>query len=177
MSRPVYTVLYSLFIITVFFTSAAIYQSCGKSKNKEILPENLSEKVENVADTYTDETFFEEDEESPNETEEEPSDSYASDQTSPETNNSSFTPQEATSPRVSEGMYMVIAGNYLLENNADIMVNRLRSNGYNKSEKVVFDLSQYYTVLAGAYNSQSVASSISSELTAKGIDNYILRRK
>lgn len=183
MSRPVYTALYSLLIIALFFGASTVYQSCGKSKKEAETGDNLADKVENVADAYTDETFFEEDEEAQvnlsndNSSTDESIDDQNSYDNKQTASSSSTEYREPPSPRLFSGEYMVVAGNYLLENNADIMVKKLRSNGYNNSEKVVFDLSQYYTVVAGSYKSKSIANSISSELTAKGIDNYVLRRK
>jgi len=185
MSRPVYTALYSLLIIALFFGASTVYQSCGNSKKEATVEDNLADKVEDVADAYTDESFFEEDEEGgtpPTSSNSEPSaDEGSASQSSfnneSTPNNSRREFQEPPSPRKFSGQYMVVAGNYLLENNADIMVKKLRSNGYNNAEKVVFDLSQYYTVVAGSYKSNSIANSISSELSAKGIDNYVLRRK
>jgi len=72
---------------------------------------------------------------------------------------------------------VVIAGNYLVEGNASVMVRKLKSSGYGDAEKVVFDLSRYYTVIAGSYDSRSLANSISSELDGKGIENYVLRKR
>ena len=184
MNNPVNTVLYSLFGIALFFAFATIYMSCGGKKEKPE-SENLAEKVENVADAYTEDSFFEEDNNETESAEDQNTDISSSDnqttsrsQQSEQSNSrvSSFD-RTPPSPRVYSGQFMVIAGNYLLENNADVMVKKLKASGYNQSEKVVFDLSQYYTVIAGSYDSRSIANSISSELSAKGIENYVLSRK
>ncbi|MBK8700376.1 MAG: SPOR domain-containing protein [Saprospiraceae bacterium] len=72
---------------------------------------------------------------------------------------------------------MVVAGNYLVEPNADAMLKKLKKSGFNGAEKVVFDLSEFFTVIAGRYNSQDAASRAIANLKAKGIDAYIHRKK
>ena len=179
MNRPSYTVLYSLFVIALFFGTSAIYQACGKTKKKED-SESLAEKVEEVADTYTEEEFFEDDEDSGTsepEYEEEENYESTSTKTEPKQREESTPSFRNAAASSSGGEYLVIAGNYLLENNADQMVKKLNSAGYGQAQKVVFDLSQYYTVIAGSYETRTLASSISSELNGRGIDNYVIRRK
>lgn len=185
MSRPVYTVFYSLFIIGLFFGLSTIYQSCGKSDKATKEDDSLAEKIENVADSYTEDSFFEEDgdsdgeEQEISEAEESPSESYSDTESysAPASSTASSSSTTSYSQSSSSSPYVVVAGNYLLESNADQMVKNLKSSGYSGAEKVVFDLSQYYTVVAGRYSERSVANSVSSELKGKGIDNYVLRRK
>lgn len=71
------------------------------------------------------------------------------------------------------GRYLVVAGNYLVESNAKEMVRKLRNMGFNGAEHLVFDQSQYYTVIASRSDSNSGAQSSSDNLKAKGIDNYV----
>lgn len=187
MKRPVYTALYMLMIVGIFFSLSLIYQSCGKKNPDVPSTEELSEKVEQIADEFTseEENFFEDDddEESTIDNEEESSidqDNYDDNQSNSEESTgstSSYTPSASQSRTASAGGYIVVAGNYLLESNAGEMVKKLKSAGYSNAEKVVFDLSQYYTVVAGNYENKSLANSVSSELRGKGIDNYVLKRK
>ncbi len=187
MKRPVYTALYMLMIVGIFFSLSMIYQSCGKTTPEVPSTEELSEKAEQIADDFTsEENFFEDDdgEESTIDNEEESSidqDNYDDNPSSTNESNSSttssYTPSASTSRTASAGGYIVVAGNYLLESNAGEMVKKLKSAGYSNAEKVVFDLSQYYTVVAGNYENKSLANSVSSELRGKGIDNYVLKRK
>ena len=187
MRRPVYTALYMLMIVGIFFSLSLIYQSCGEKKQAAPTAEELAEKAGDVSDSYTQEEFFEDDDDTgsdSDDTEEDTEemstidddndDSYTTTASSSSYSNS--TPA-ATSSSLGQGGYIVVAGNYLLENNASEMVRKLKAAGYNKADKVVFDLSQYYTVVAGSYDSRSLANSVSSELTGKGIDNYVLKRK
>jgi len=138
MKQPLYTAIYGIATIVLFFILATTYQSCS-----------------NQTDSYTSTDTDQEDTE----------DSYT------------YQQEETSDASSLSNGYMVIAGNYLLEDNARAMVTRLRGAGYSNARKVVFDLSQYYTVIAGIYDSRSVASSVSSELNGKNIDNYVLRRQ
>lgn len=79
----------------------------------------------------------------------------------------------AKKPAVPSGKYMVLAGSYLLKENADEMVSKLQKLGYNNAEIVVFNFSQYHTVCAGRFNSNSTANQLSSQLKRNGIDNYV----
>jgi septal ring-binding cell division protein DamX len=75
------------------------------------------------------------------------------------------------------GRYLIIAGNYLLESNASAMVGRLKREGFATAESAVFDLSQYYTVVAGRYTSREEANRQSKNLKSLGVDNYVLTKK
>jgi cell division septation protein DedD len=69
---------------------------------------------------------------------------------------------------------MIVAGNYLLEDNADEMVRKLKKSGYNSAEKVVFDLSQYHSVVAARFDDRSSADRMAKRLKDEGFDNYVL---
>lgn len=77
----------------------------------------------------------------------------------------------------SSGSYIVVAGNYLVEDNANTMLQKLKKNGFNNAEKVVFDLSEFFTVVAGRYASQEAAAKTINNLKSKGIDAYLHRKK
>lgn len=87
------------------------------------------------------------------------------------------TPSQTKESLSGTGDFTVVAGNYLLEANADQMVKKLKSNGFGKAEKVVFDLSEFFTVIAGRYSNYESASKTVSSLKAKGIDCYIHRKQ
>ncbi len=76
----------------------------------------------------------------------------------------------------SGGRYLVVAGSYLVKSNAEKMKKRLYDLGYD-SEIVNFNLSQYYSVLAGRYNSHSEASNTVTILARNGIDAYVHKKK
>lgn len=73
----------------------------------------------------------------------------------------------------SKGRYMVIAGSYLVKDNANRMKRRLKDLGYNQSDIVVFDLSQYHSVIAARYSSYDKALRTSNELKRRGVDCYV----
>jgi len=74
------------------------------------------------------------------------------------------------------GTYMVMAGSYLLKENAEKMRSKLKSLGFNQAEIVVFPSSEYHSVVAVRYSSESKAQSAASELKRKGIDSFVKSR-
>ena len=69
--------------------------------------------------------------------------------------------------------FLVIAGSFSSEVNADRMVKRLKDMGYNDAEKIVFDFSQYYSVVSGKFSDEESAREISIELKNKSINAYV----
>ncbi len=77
----------------------------------------------------------------------------------------------------STGEFMVIAGNYIMHSNAGGMANKLKQMGFSSAEIVVFDLSQYHSVVASRTDDYDRAVNVVSELKQKGIDSYVHRKK
>lgn len=75
----------------------------------------------------------------------------------------------------SSGRYMVVAGSYIHPDNAKKQKNKLSNMGY-PAEVVVFDLSQYHTVLAGRYSDYASAQRAADRLDAKGLDCYVKKQ-
>ena len=73
--------------------------------------------------------------------------------------------------------YFIIAGNYIDKSNADVMKKKLIKLNFNNAEIVNFELSQYFTVIAGRYNTESQAHNLVSKLKNKGIDCYVKKKK
>lgn len=181
MNRALPTTLLSLSIIAVFLTFMVSVQSCGGSSKET--EQSIGDRVDELADT-TEEVYFEDNNEAT--TDDDDTGAGYSDNSGEDgsTSRSSSTSTSTTTPRAtsytssnSGAGYLVVAGNYLLEDNADEMLSNLKRQGYTGAEKVVFDLSQYYTVIAGRYTSRSSASQAGSELKRKGIDNYVVTKK
>lgn len=80
-------------------------------------------------------------------------------------------------PGTSSRPYFIVAGNYIDKSNADVMKRKLQKLNFNNAEVVNFDLSQYFTVIAGRYNTQSEADNLASKLKNKGIDCYVKKRQ
>lgn len=77
----------------------------------------------------------------------------------------------------SYGEYMVIAGSYLLEDNAKKMIRKLQGMGYSNAEIIYFDQSQYHSICAGRYDSNSSARQTANSLQNSGIDSYVHRKQ
>jgi hypothetical protein len=71
---------------------------------------------------------------------------------------------------------MLIAGNYLVQSNANEMRSKLSNLGFANAEVAIFDNSQYHTVIASRYSDYGEALESSSNLKAKGIDCYVKKR-
>ncbi|MGB4840075.1 MAG: SPOR domain-containing protein [Saprospiraceae bacterium] len=71
------------------------------------------------------------------------------------------------------GQFMVMAGSYLLNENAEKMVKKLKNQGYPKAKSVVFSSSQYHSVVAAQFSSQAKAQEASADLKRKGIDSFV----
>ncbi len=73
--------------------------------------------------------------------------------------------------------FLVIAGSYLVEENAAEMIATLKKMGYSSAEKIVFDLSKFYSVCVGRYKDHETASETVKKLKGSGIESYVHRRK
>lgn len=184
MKKPTTTAIYSLLVMLVFLGLSASIQSCGgKKKDVEATAEELADKAENLANSYSEDEYFEEDGDTADASGENATDassstaSSASNVTERSYSSSSSSSSSASSSSYSSAPYLVVAGNYLLIDNAEQMVSDLKKKGYSGSEKVVFDLSQYHTVIAGRYSSRSAATTASNELKRAGVDTYVIKKK
>jgi len=164
--------IHSLALGLVFFMSCMILDGCGKKDQAGSTLEEAGDQLEQVVDDHTQEDYFES---------EDGTVDYASDDN--ETDYSESVEEEAeadysssdySSSSSSQKKYMIVAGNYLLEDNANDMVRKLRTSGYNSAETVVFDLSQYHTVIAARFADRSSADRTAERLKNEGFDNYVL---
>ncbi len=71
------------------------------------------------------------------------------------------------------GQFIVMAGSYLLRENAEKMVKKLKSMGYSNAKVMVFSSSQYHSVVAAQLASQIKALEASADLKRKGIDSFV----
>ena len=72
------------------------------------------------------------------------------------------------------GRHLVLAGNYLMEDNALRQVKNLKKKGYSNAEIVIFDYSQYHTVLVSRNSDLSSANRTVQKLkSSAGIDSYV----
>ena len=186
LNKPLQVTLHGAIIIALFFGLSLGYQSCMKNKNADGLTDRelAEQKLTETAEQTSDDFFEDEGDEESNPLLDDTSDDDAQppEEESPAEVEETPPPppparaQQTTTPSTS-GEYLVVAGNFLIESNATGMVSNLKSKGYSGARSTVFDLSQYYTVVAGQYETRTRANTISDELKKLGIDNYVVRRK
>jgi septal ring-binding cell division protein DamX len=72
---------------------------------------------------------------------------------------------------------LVIAGNYIQESNAKELEKKLKKAGIQNTEIIVFDFSEFHTVIVGRYNDINSAKKMVSTLKAKGFDAYTHQKR
>lgn len=85
-------------------------------------------------------------------------------------------PEAATKPVYqsdSEGKFLVLAGSFLLKENADAMVSKLHKMGFKEAKVVIFTSSEYHSVLAARFDSEDKARAVSAQLKQKGVDSFV----
>ena len=176
MVKKLHIGIHSLVLATIFFASCMILDSCGNKDKAASSLEEAGDEFEQIVDDYSQEENFEDSFEADGTIDYSDSDEsaeYSNDEVEAEVDYTSKT-SSYSSGSSSQKKFMIVAGNYLLENNADDMVRKLKNSGYDTAEKVVFDLSQYFTVIAARYDDRSSADRIAKRLKGEGYDNYVL---
>lgn len=176
-------IVVSVIVLSLFYLwMSTFFQSCGNSsKSSESQLDMVEEIPEEEIIDVSDEDFFEDDadfteETATAETFEELEESLVSD-TPVETSTTRTSNTTASySSSSSSGDYMIVSGNYLVESNALEMVKKLRNLGYSNAEIVIFDRSQYHTVIASRFSSYNSALQSASNLKQKGVDCYVKKR-
>ena len=192
MNRVLKILSLAVVLFLAYMWISILYDSCNKNKSVFNDFENnnveVNKEVPSISEEMKDEPFFAEEEEgvaADNAGEKDtdnttPIDYDAIDQKIYSDDNGSEVTNTTPSKQVysgSGGKYLVIAGNYLLEDNATTMVIKLNKLGYDKAEKVIFDLSQFHSVCAGRFDDKSAAITLSEELKRRGIDSYVHTKK
>ena len=78
----------------------------------------------------------------------------------------------------SSGDYLVIAGAFKSEANAQAEVDRLKGAGYPNAEIVEFDFSDYYSVCVAKYNSSEDANAVANSIKSKsGKKAYVHKKR
>jgi hypothetical protein len=94
----------------------------------------------------------------------------------PAENKSNTQPTSKSVGSSSSGSYLLISGNYLVESNATEMLKKLKKLGYSNAEIVIFDKSQFHTVIASRFESYNTALHSASNLKQKGVDCYVKKK-
>ncbi|MCC6815325.1 MAG: SPOR domain-containing protein [Saprospiraceae bacterium] len=79
----------------------------------------------------------------------------------------------AVSSNSSKGQYYVISGSFLVPNNADNQVKKLKKLGFFNAKKIVFKNASSYSAVAGQYDTESAARASLKKLKAKGEEGFI----
>lgn len=80
------------------------------------------------------------------------------------------TSEKTVADKGAGGNYLVICGSYLLKENAENMIKKLKKQGYTNAKITIFNASGYHSVIAGQYSSQSEAQKTMNSLKKQGID-------
>lgn len=91
-------------------------------------------------------------------------------------NNSNNSGNSSVSSADAAAAYLIVAGSFLVKDNADRLRNKLVKMGYTAEVKS-FDYSQYYSVIAGRYNTRTSANNVAAELKSRGIDCLVQKKK
>lgn len=198
MSRLLKILIYAVVLFFLFLWLSTIVKSCGSDNGTNAPSTTTSNTDDTTEEIYGEDDFFED--ESADEVTDDPSEmttesedkieyteidtvvkeklnQQESKPAKPITTTTQTKPTKSNNTRVSKvnsnGKYMVIAGSFLIKDNALDMKNRLSKLGYENSELVVFDLSQYHSVVASRYSTYEAALKISNELKRSGVDCYV----
>lgn len=84
------------------------------------------------------------------------------------------TREKAVSSSTLEGVHLVVAGNFLERKNAEKHLKSIKDLGYVDAEILAFEISQYYTVIAGRYEDLAQARRVAKKLKdMHAIDTYV----
>jgi cell division protein FtsN len=84
------------------------------------------------------------------------------------------TPEKTVSSSTLDGAHLVVAGNFLERANAEKHLKAIKDLGYQEAEILNFEISQYYTVIAGRYEDLAEARRVAKKLKdMHAIDTYV----
>lgn len=82
--------------------------------------------------------------------------------------------KQKVSPATLDGAHLVVAGNFLERSNAEKHLKSIKELGYTDAEILNFEISQYYTVVAGRYDDLAEARRVAKKLKdLHAIDTYV----
>ena len=192
MNKVLKIVMWTLVLAVLYIWLSSIFKSCGNKVDNlnddivdgtEEIIDDVGDGVEEIIDG-TEELFEDEEDgidysdDEDYDTQEEIVEEIIEEEEVDPTPPARYTKNTSTSSSVvsSSGSYMLIAGNYLVESNANSMKQKLQNLGYGSAEIAVFDNSPYHTVIAQRYTDYSRAVNASSNLKDKGVDCYVKKR-
>ncbi len=195
MNRLLKILIYAVVLFFLFLWLSSIVKSCGSDEGNNTPTSTTASADDTTEETYDEDDFFEDQEDditddpSDMTTESEDQIDYTeidkvvednlneqeSKPSEPVNRPSQSKPSysNTVSKGNTSGKYMVIAGSFLIKDYALDMQKRLSKLGYDNSQLVVFDLSQYHSVVASRYSTYEAALKVSNELKRSGVDCYV----
>jgi len=193
MGRVLKILMYLVLLFLVYLWLSTVFKSCNSGDNNIIA--SATETIEDTADDLVDasqeiadeaDEFFEDEddvnyEELDAEEDWEDEDIYEEDIIETPEEKPAAKPERKSNPAPARntsagGNYLVIAGSYMQKENAQTMRSKLSRLGHD-AEIVNFDNSNIHVVTSGRYATRSDADAVARQLSGKGIDNYVHRRK
>ncbi len=164
----------------IFLWMSTAFNSCG---DKDDILDDTTETIDEIiddtdefVDNVSDDIFADDTEEYVDADFVTPDEATDVDFTSTDDSDDSYTPRP-TYTSSSSGDYMVIAGNYLVQSNANGMTRKLSNLGYPNAEIGIFDRSQYHTVIASRHDSYGAALEVANAINRQGIECYVKKRE
>ncbi len=178
MSKLIKIIVSVVVLSLVYLWMSSFLQSCSnKSSEQESQVEILDDIPEEEIIDVSDDDFFEDDEYLEDTATEESFEELEQNLIEKDPSASGNTdPTPVSKSSNSGGQFMLISGNYLVEANANEMVKKLKNLGYTDAEIVIFDRSQYHTVVASRFSNYDTALQSASMLKQKGVDCYVKKR-
>ena len=171
MNQTVRYVIMTLLILALVIWSITVYRSCQETKEpaEQTKDTSIDDDTSNLEDLYTTEEIdtsadeFINTDPSTDFDEEEASDNFTFDTEEPNFGD--------------EGEFLVIAGAFIVEANAQKAVNRLNQKGYDDAEVRIFSGSQYHSAIVGAYQGMENAYDVAIILANEGYKDVYVHKK
>ncbi len=180
MGRIIRVLIYSMTLIVLYFFVITYVNSC--QKDNESQDDLLSELVQQSSELENDSMVLDTSEST--EVNYEELDNIVDGLEKKNKKNpipSNSTTKTATQSTITNGAgdggdYLVMAGSYLIKENAESMARKLKKLGLNNAEVVIFQNSEFHSVVAARYKNENNALTTMTELKSKGVDCYVKRK-
>jgi len=191
MNKILKAIVYILILIFLYLWLSTVFDSCGDTASEKTSDDTEEAMIDSEGDddlidlssaVDTDDEFeSEEDETSYEEEASTRVEDISNDLTEPlkETTTAPVaTPApERTFSSDNNAPFLIVAGSFSQESNANKLIDKLRRMGYNDAEKVRFDGSTFYSVVAERHSNRDRANTRARNLKSRGVDCYVHTRK
>ena len=157
-------VIMTLLILALVIWSITVFRSCQETKDpiEQSKDNSTEDDTSGLDDLYSEEIDTSADE-------------YLNTDSSIDSDEEE--PFDAQEPSFGEGEFLVIAGAFIVEANANKVVNRLNQKGYDDAEVRIFLGSQYHSAIVGAYESVDNALDVAIKLADEGYKDVYVHKK